>query len=109
MTISYNWTVAHMDAYPAYEGYAEVVFTVHWRCDGTDGKHTAGNYGSVGLVFNPGDKFTPYSSLTETQVIGWVKDTLGEDQAAYYETNVAAQLNALTNPPVVTPPLPWNG
>jgi len=107
MTISYNWTVAQMDAYPEYEGHKDVVFTVHWRLDGTDGEHTAGVYGSVGLPLDPEAKFTPFEKLTEAQVIGWVQDALGEEQVKQYEENVANQIEALINPPVVRPPLPW--
>ena len=108
MAITYNWTVAQLDAYPTYENHADVVFTVHWRCDGTDGEYTAGVYGSVGLTLDPEATFTPYADLTEAQVVGWVKDALGEDQVANYEENVAAQVAALVNPPVITPPLPWS-
>jgi hypothetical protein len=107
MSITYDWVVAQMDAYPEYEGHTDVVFTVHWRLNGTDGVHTAGVYGSVGLTLDPEAPYTPYADLTEAQVIGWVQDALGEEQVASYETNVAAQIAALVNPPVVTPPLPW--
>lgn len=107
MAITYNWTVAQLDAYPTYENHTDVVFTVHWRMDGVDGEYTAGVYGSVGLTLDPEADFTPYADLTEAQVIGWVKDALGEEQVASYEENVAAQIDALVNPPVVTPPLPW--
>lgn len=105
--ITYNWSVAQMDAYPEYEGNTDVVFTVHWRMEVTDGEYTAGVYGSIGVTLDPEATFTPYADLTEAQVIGWVQDALGEEQVASYEANVAAQIDALVNPPVVTPPLPW--
>ena len=107
MAITYNWTVAQLDAYPTYENHTDVVFTVHWRMDGTDDVYTAGVYGSVGLTLDPEATFTPFADLTEAQVIGWVKDAIGEEQVASYEENVANQIAALINPPVVTPPLPW--
>lgn len=107
MSIAYNWTIAQLDCYPEYEGNADVVFTVHWRCDGSDGEHTAGIYGSVGLTLDPEATFTPLADLTEAQVIGWVQDALGDEQVASYEENIATQIAALVNPPVVTPDLPW--
>lgn len=107
MSVTCNWTVAQLDCYPEYEGHEDVVFTAHWRMDGTDGEHTAGVYGSVGLTLDPEAPFTPYADLTEAQVIGWVQEALGEEQVTGYEANVAAQIDALVNPPVVTPPLPW--
>jgi hypothetical protein len=107
MAITHNWIVSQLDAYPEYEGHSDVVSTVHWRCDGADGEYTAGVYGSVGLTLDPEATFTPFADLTEAQVIGWVKDALGEEQVASYEKNVANQIEAQINPPVVTPPLPW--
>lgn len=107
MTTTYNWTVAQLDCYPEYEGHEDVVFTAHWRCDGADGEHAAGVYGTAGLTLDPEAPYTLYADLTEDQVIGWVKDALGEDQVASYEENVANQIAALANPPVVTPALPW--
>lgn len=108
MAITYNWHIAQLDCYPEHEGNTDVVFVAHWRMDGTDGEHTAGVYGSVGLTLDPEADFTPYADLTEAQVVGWVKDALGEEQVAGYEDNVAAQIDALVNPPVVTPALPWS-
>jgi hypothetical protein len=107
MTISYNWTISQLDCYPEYEGHSDVVFVCHWRMDGTDGEYTAGVYGATSLTLDPETPFTPYASLTLPQVVGWVKDALGEEQVAAYEENVANQIAALVNPPVVTPALPW--
>ena len=105
--ITYNWTVAQMDAYPDFAGNADVVFAVHWRMDGTDGKHSAGVYGAAMLTLDPEGSFTPYEKLTEDQVIGWVKDALGKEQVVAYEESVANQIDAIVNPPVISPPLPW--
>jgi hypothetical protein len=108
MATTYNWTVSALDCYPEYEGHEDVVFVCHWTLSGTDGEHTAGVYGSVGVSLDEGGTFTPYADLTEAQVIGWVQDALGTEQVDAYEANVAAQIEAQINPPVVTPPLPWS-
>jgi hypothetical protein len=108
MPITNTWSVSQLDAYPEYEGNADVVFVVHWRLDGTDGEHTGSVYGSSGVMFTEGSTFTPYADLTEAQVIGWVKDALGEESVTGYEANVAQQIANQINPPVVTPQLPWS-
>jgi len=107
MAITNTWAVVAMDAYPEYEGNADVVFTVHWTLNATDGEHAGGVYGSVGLTLDPEATYVPYANLTEAQVIGWVKDALGEEQVAAYEANVAEQIANQINPPVVSPALPW--
>ena len=109
MSITYNWTIVQMDTYPEYEDKTDVVFTVHWTLNGTDGVYAAGVYGSVAVALTEGATYTPYDKLTEEQVVGWVKDALGEKQVADYEANVAKQIADQANPPVVTPPLPWAG
>lgn len=107
MPTTYTWSVIQMDAYPELDGNTDVVFTVHWTLTGTDGTHTAGVYGSVGVTVDPDAPFTPYVDLTQEQVISWVQSALGAEQVATYEANVAKQVDNLAYPPVVTPPLPW--
>jgi hypothetical protein len=108
MAITNTWAVVQMDAYPELDGEQDVVFTVHWTLNGTDGTYNGSVYGSVGVTLDEGSTFTPYASLTQAQVIGWVQDALGEEQVASYEANVAQQIADQINPPVVTPPLPWS-
>ena len=107
MAITNTWGVVQLDCYPEYEGETDVVFTVHWTLNGTDGTYNGSVYGSVGLTLDEGATFTPYDQLTEAQVIGWVQDALGDEQVAAYEANVAQQIANQANPPVVAPPLPW--
>jgi hypothetical protein len=104
---TYTWVIEQLDCYPQRDGQPDVVFTVHWRLNGTDGTNTATVYGSVGLTYEPGQPSTPYADLTQAQVIGWVQDALGSEQVQALTDNVAAQLAAIANPPVVAPPLPW--
>jgi hypothetical protein len=96
-----------MDAYPELDGETDVVFTVHWTLNGTDGTYNGSVYGTVGVTYEAGAPYTPYADLTQAQVIGWVQDALGEEQVASYEANVAQQIENAKNPPVVNPPLPW--
>jgi len=107
MNNTYAWVIEAMDCKPQEDGQTDVVITVHWRQNATDGTYNATVYGTVGLTYTPGSPFTPYADLTQDQVIGWVQDVLGPDQVIALEANVTAQIEAQINPPVVTPPLPW--
>jgi hypothetical protein len=95
MNITY--TIAQLDR-QTIDG---LVTTAHYRVDAVDGEHSAGSYGSVG--FERGDTFTPYDSLTEAQVIAWVKDKLDVEAI---ETGLAAQIEAKKNP-VTANGVPW--
>jgi hypothetical protein len=107
MPNTYTWVIEQLDCYPEKDGRAAVVFTAHWRLNGTDGVNAATVYGSVGLTYDADQPYTPYADLTQAQVIGWVQAALGSEQVQTLTDNVAAQLAAIANPPVVTPPLPW--
>jgi len=103
----YVWVIDAMDCKPQEDGQTNVVITVHWRLNGTDGQYSGTVYSTVGLTYTAGSPFTPYADLTQDQVIGWVQDALGQDQVISLEANVAAQIEAQISPPVVTPALPW--
>ena len=95
MTIT--WTISQLDRQTS-DG---LVTTAHWRVDAVDGEHTAGSYGTVG--FERGDTFIAYESLTEAQVIAWVKDKLDVEAI---EASLAAQIAAQKNPTTATG-VPW--
>jgi len=92
-----TWTIDQLDRLAA-DGF---VTTAHWRATAVDGEHSAGAYGSVG--FERGATFTAYESLTEAQVIAWVKDKL---DVAEIEAGLQAQINAKKNP-VSETGVPW--
>ena len=92
-----TWKVSQLDCYPEYEGNADIVFTVHWSVAAQDGEFSGYSYGSQSLTLDPEATFTPFASLTEAQVVGWVQDALGEEQVASYEANVAQQIENQIN------------
>lgn len=107
MANTYTWLIERMDCVPQEDGHTDVVMTVHWRQNATDGTYNASVYGTVGLTYTPDSPFTPYADLTQPQVIGWVQDALGPEQCAQIAATLDTQIANQVNPPVVTPPLPW--
>ena len=102
-----TWQIDWMQASTqTINGFTQVVLTAGWRCIGTDGTYSANQYGSCSFPEPAtGSSFTPYAQLTESQVLGWCYEN-GVNQTATEEA-VTAQVNALVNPPVTQPPLPW--
>ena len=95
MNITY--TIAQLDRQTS-DG---LVTIAHWRVDAVDGDYSAGSYGTVG--FERGESFTAYVSLTEAQVIAWVKDKLDVEAI---EAGLQAQIEAIKNPTSATG-VPW--
>lgn len=107
MSTIYTWTVVSMDCYPEFDGEQDVVVTVHWTCSGVDGSYSSSVYSSQAVTLSADEPFTPYAQLTQDQVLSWVWSS-GVDKDAT-EAVVQQQINNQINPPVVTPPLPWEG
>jgi len=95
MNITY--TIAQLDRQTS-DG---LVTTAHYTVNAVDGEHSAGSYGTVG--FERGESFIAYDSLTEAQVIAWVKDKLDVEAI---EASLAAQI-ALQKAPVTATGVPW--
>lgn len=81
-----------MVSYPQAQGFTDVVVTVNWSCNGTDGTYNGAVSGLMGVRLDPNAPYTPYADLTEEQVVGWVKASLGEDQVIATQNDVAQQI-----------------
>ena len=108
MSVTNTWIIEQMNCYPQSEGQTDVVFTVHWRVNATDGTYNATSYGTVGVTYMAGLPYTPYADLTQDQVVEWVQGSIGAEQVANIEAGLATNIANQVNPPVVTPKLPWS-
>ena len=108
MAIEYKFNINQLDCYPDVDGEVDVVFTVHYTYEGTDGTYNGSVYGTVGVTLDAESPFTPYANLTKEQVEGWVTDALGQEWVTSAQTNIAGQIDNQINPKIVTPPLPWS-
>jgi hypothetical protein len=81
------------------------VVNVLWTVTGVDGQHTASIGGNSQFTMQEGT-FTPYTQLTQEQVIGWIP----ANQIDSAQACVQGQLDSMANPPVspMNTPLPWS-
>jgi hypothetical protein len=108
MAIVYDWVISQLECYTVKDKLPEVVFNVHWRYTAKDGEYYADVYGSQALNADDITDFIPYEELTKEQVVLWLEEAIGEDKIASFQSSLQASIDSLKNPPVVTPPLPWN-
>ena len=92
MTITTTWKIANLER-ETEDGF---VFTAHYTVNADDGTYTSGAYGSLG--FERPDHLVPFSQLTETTVIGWVKEKLGEEKVTEIEAALQSQINEQKHP-----------
>jgi hypothetical protein len=95
--MEFTWNVVQTD----YNTSDKFITTVHYTVNAVDGDYIASTYGTVG--YTEEGAFTPYSQLTEAVVVGWVKESLGQETV---EEALAAQIEAQKNP-ISESGLPW--
>ena len=103
-----TWTIANLERNVADGG----VTVAHWRVTesetvgtGDDAvTYTASSYGTVGFTPDPdADGFVAYDSLTEEVVMGWVWESVNQEETeAALTANIAGQKN-----PVSADGMPW--
>lgn len=108
MENQYSWVISQLECYPEHGGQTEVVMTIHWRRQATDGLHMADVYGTEPLTLDPAAPFTAFSELTKEQVEGWLEDAMGAERIAEMDAMLDKQIESLINPPVIRPALPWS-
>jgi len=97
-----EWNIAQLERHLS-DG---AVYTAHWTVNLQDQGESAGCYGSIGFSDPDPANFTPYEQLTQEQVIGWVKDKLGEEQVVSIEAALATQIEQKLHP-TNAQGLPW--
>jgi hypothetical protein len=106
MAISYTWDVKTCDTYPTKSGKSNVVHTVHWRLTATDdtNKDSDGNnwtesyYGAQSLDTSDLSSFKNWSSLTNSDVQGWVETALGSDKVTSMKAGLDASIAEKVTP-----------
>ena len=95
MANTYKFIISSLNAKFKDGELSNVIDTIHWRYQATDGEHTADVYGSVGLEAPEADSFIPSEDLTVADVEAWLEAKL--DVEALKE-GLDAQIDSQKNP-----------
>jgi hypothetical protein len=93
--VNYKWVISDLVAKIQDGELSNIIETVHWRYQATDGEHTADVYGSVGLEAPDAESFKPFEEVTEADVIAWLEAKLDVEAM---QSGLDAQLDAIANP-----------
>ena len=96
--MEYTWTIAQLERNTS----DDFVTIVHYRVTAVDDTYTASTYGTVGYT-QESETFIPFADLTEATVVGWVKESLGEDTV---QDALASQIEAQKAPAQIAG-MPW--
>ena len=92
---TYNFVISDLNAKIQDGELSNVIETIHWRYQATDGENTADVYGSVGLDAPEAGSFIAADQLTKETVISWLEAKLDVDAL---KTGLDAQLELMANP-----------
>jgi hypothetical protein len=95
MATTYTWLISDLQAKIQEGELSNVIDTIHWRYQATDGENTADVYGSVGLESPEADSFIPSEDLTVADVEAWLEAKLDVEAL---KKGLDAQLYAIANP-----------
>ena len=108
MSAAITWSIVAMDAYPQIESQTNVVFNIHWICEGVETSNEKTYISSIPsiceLTYIPGSSYTEYKNLTLEQVLKWVWNSV--DKLAI-ESLVQAQIDEQINPSMIQLSPPW--
>lgn len=107
MAITYTWTVTNMSVLQTPQ--PDFVVDAKWLCSGVEGDYSGEITGIQSFPDQQGDNFVPYADLTESEVLDWIWEQMGENGKPNWEACVAGQIESEKNPPVspTEEPLPW--
>jgi hypothetical protein len=100
MATEFTWAIANLERETA-DGY---VFTAHYTVSAKDGVYSAGAYGSLG--FERPENLIPFADLSESEVVGWVLQALGEEKVTEICQALQGQLDE-QRAPSKTAGVPW--
>ena len=96
---TYTWAIANLERNTS-DGK---VIVAHYTVSAKNDTYSAGAYGSLGF---DGEIETPFSELTEQQIVGWVLDSLGEEKVEEICVALQNQLDEQATPTTAAG-LPW--
>ena len=106
--INYTWNVTQLYT-ETIEGKEDYVVLANCETIVVDGDYTASLPNVIQFSTEEVGTFIPYADLTEEIVVGWIKESLGENGIISIEACIQGQIDSQINPPQVPVniPLPW--
>jgi len=107
--ITYEWNCKTVDCYIQSEGENDVIYNVHYIVTGiseqldAEGNPYKSNFvGTQYLNIDDITDFIPFNEVTNTEVVQWTKTTMGVDEVAFIEQNIAYNIERQINPETIT-------
>ena len=109
MAQTFKKSITKLDTVTSYDGKTDVVFNVGWcyiiQDDSNDTQDQL--FYETELSLDGISSFTDYSSLTESDVIGWIEASLTTDEDTKIKTTLTDMINRKKGGLYYNKELPW--
>lgn len=98
-----NWSLNNVKVYNTLDGNSDVIYLVNYNVIASDDNGNVFTLSKEESIDTSNiTDFVPFADLTETIVIGWVKDALGASGVAEIEQEAINGFNEMLNTSVKT-------
>lgn len=106
---NFTWKVTNLYT-QTIDGKEDYVVIANYETTGVDGDYSSSLSNTAQFSTEDVTEFIPYADLTEEIVIGWIKESLGENGIISIEACINGQIESQKNPPSVptNTTLPWS-
>lgn len=98
-----NWIISNWDVKVNEDNLNDVVVTLHWRRQFTEGEVTVDTYGAQTLPAPDPAAFTPIDEISKDMLISWLESSLNVEAI---DAGLDAKMQEKLNPSIIHPPLP---
>lgn len=104
--ISHEWKIERLYS-DSVNGKPDVVHAIDWRVFSLDESAPVNIYGRTYVEYNDQNTFISYSSLSESQVIDWIRLALGNEEFNSILDNLEKKAEWYRNEVAKSNSLPW--
>tara|TARA_B100000427_G_scaffold63532_1_gene50226 strand:+ start:1773 stop:2096 length:324 start_codon:yes stop_codon:yes gene_type:complete len=91
-----TWKITSLDTIKSQNSLSDIVYNIGWKLIGSKSGFTYEKTGQAVHLSTPeSSSFVAYNSLTESQVVTWLKAFLGSTEVTAIETEVTTEVDAL--------------
>jgi hypothetical protein len=104
--MTYNWIFNNQSfqCIKALDGLTNVIETIHWNYEATDGSISGIIAGCNGFAAPTSEDFIPYEQLTEAEIISWLEEANNMEQLKLAADNEYNQIKNAGNQETLPPP-----
>ena len=100
---TFNWNIEYVNCLQTNPTYPDIITFIKWEYTITDENDNSITHNKWTSVEFDENNFTPYSDLTQSDVIGWLEDI---EDMVQLQSDLNEDLDNSLNPPIIKRILP---